>query len=58
MTHWVTVVMISNGSTFQMIPIIFEPDRAGLLGSTSAIAGYGAFIIPQAIARSHQSWSS
>ena len=40
---------IGNGSTFQMIPIIFEPDRAGpVLGWTSAIAGYGAFIIPQA----------
>lgn len=40
---------IGNGSTFQMIPIIFEPDRAGpVLGWTSAVAGYGAFIIPQA----------
>ena len=40
---------IGNGSTFQMIPIIFEASRAGpVLGWTSAIAGYGAFIIPQA----------
>ena len=40
---------IGNGSTFQMIPIIFEPHRAGpVLGWTSAIAGYGAFVIPQA----------
>lgn len=40
---------IGNGSTFQMIPIIFEANRAGpVLGWTSAIAGYGAFIIPQA----------
>ncbi|MFM2310948.1 MAG: Nitrate/nitrite transporter NarK [Cyanobacteriota bacterium] len=40
---------IGNGSTFQMIPIIFKPDRAGAgLDWTSAVAGYGAFIIPQA----------
>ena len=39
---------IGSGSTFRMIPIIFEPDRAGpVLGWTSAVAAYGAFIIPK-----------
>jgi len=39
---------IGNGSTFRMIPIIFEPKHAGpVLGWTSAIAAYGAFIIPR-----------
>ena len=38
---------IGNGSTFRMIPIIFEPAKAGpVLGWTSAIAAYGAFVIP------------
>jgi NNP family nitrate/nitrite transporter-like MFS transporter len=38
---------IGNGSTFRMIPIIFERDQAGpVLGWTSAIAAYGAYIIP------------
>ncbi|HWP84145.1 MAG TPA: antiporter [Terriglobia bacterium] len=39
---------IGNGSTFRMIPIIFEPSQAGpVLGWTSAVAAYGAFLIPQ-----------
>jgi NNP family nitrate/nitrite transporter-like MFS transporter len=39
---------IGNGSTFRMIPIIFEAARAGpVLGWTSAVAAYGAFLIPQ-----------
>ena len=39
---------IGNGSTFRMIPIIFEPAQAGpVLGWTSAIAAYGAFIVPK-----------
>lgn len=39
---------IGNGSTFRMIPFIFEPAQAGpVLGWTSAIAAYGSFIIPQ-----------
>jgi len=39
---------IGNGSTFRMIPIIFKPEHAGpVLGWTSAIAAYGAFIIPR-----------
>jgi MFS transporter, NNP family, nitrate/nitrite transporter len=39
---------IGNGSTFQMVPGIFKPDQAGpVLGWTSAVAAYGAFIIPK-----------
>ncbi|MHB9078465.1 MAG: MFS transporter [Pirellulaceae bacterium] len=38
---------IGNGSTFRMIPMIFSKDQAGpVLGWTSAIAAYGAFLIP------------
>jgi NNP family nitrate/nitrite transporter-like MFS transporter len=38
---------IGNGSTFRMVPIIFEPAQAGpVLGWTSAVAAYGAFLIP------------
>ena len=39
---------IGNGSTFRMIPIIFKSEMAGpVLGWTSAVAAYGAFIIPR-----------
>ncbi|MCB0713739.1 MAG: NarK/NasA family nitrate transporter [Ignavibacteriae bacterium] len=39
---------IGNGSTFRSIPYIFQPEQAGpVLGWTSAVAAYGAFIIPQ-----------
>ncbi len=39
---------VGNGSTFRMIPVIFSKDQAGpVLGWTSAIAAYGAFVIPQ-----------
>lgn len=39
---------IGNGSTFRMIGVIFKPEHAGpVLGWTSAIAAYGAFIIPK-----------
>ena len=39
---------IGNGSTFRMIPIIFEAKLAGpVLGWTSAVAAYGAFLIPR-----------
>ena len=42
---------IGNGSTFRMIPIIFSKDQAGpVLGWTSAIAAYGAFLIPKIFA--------
>ncbi|MBT3243632.1 MAG: NarK/NasA family nitrate transporter [Bacteroidetes bacterium] len=39
---------IGNGSTFRSIPYIFSQKLAGpVLGWTSAIAAYGAFIIPK-----------
>jgi len=39
---------VGNGSTFRMIPIIFSKEQAGpVLGWTSAIAAYGAFLIPK-----------
>jgi NNP family nitrate/nitrite transporter-like MFS transporter len=39
---------VGNGSTFRMIPMIFEPAQAGpVLGWSSAVAAYGAFVIPQ-----------
>ena len=39
---------IGNGSTFRSIPYIFSSEQAGpVLGWTSAIAAYGAFIIPK-----------
>jgi len=39
---------IGNGSTFRMIGVIFEPAQAGpVLGWSSAIAAYGAFVIPR-----------
>lgn len=39
---------IGNGSTFRMIPLIFKPDQAGpVLGWTSAVGAYGAFLVPQ-----------
>ena len=38
---------IGNGSTFRSIPYIFSKEQAGpVLGWTSAIAAYGAFVIP------------
>ena len=42
---------IGNGSTFRMVPIIFPKEQAGpVLGWTSAIAAYGAFLIPNIFA--------
>jgi NNP family nitrate/nitrite transporter-like MFS transporter len=39
---------LGNGSTFRSIPYIFNKEQAGpVLGWTSAIAAYGAFIIPK-----------
>jgi NNP family nitrate/nitrite transporter-like MFS transporter len=38
---------VGNGSTFRMIPAIFPPREAGpVLGWTSAIGAYGAFVLP------------
>ncbi len=42
---------IGNGSTFRMIAVIFKPEQAGpVLGWTSAVAAYGAFLIPIVLA--------
>ena len=42
---------IGNGSTFRMIPFIFSKEQAGpVLAWTSAIAAYGAFLIPKVFA--------
>jgi NNP family nitrate/nitrite transporter-like MFS transporter len=39
---------VGNGSTFRTIAIVFDREQAGpVLGWTSAVAAYGAFIIPQ-----------
>jgi NNP family nitrate/nitrite transporter-like MFS transporter len=39
---------IGNGSTFRTIAVVFDKEQAGpVLGWTSAMAAYGAFIIPQ-----------
>jgi len=39
---------IGNGSTFRMVPIIFPKEQAGpVLGWISAVAAYGAYIIPK-----------
>ena len=47
---------IGNGSTFRSIPYIFPRELAGpVLGWTSAIAAYGAFIIPKVIGQQIQS---
>jgi NNP family nitrate/nitrite transporter-like MFS transporter len=42
---------IGDGSTFRMIAVIFKPEQAGpVLGWTSAVAAYGAFLIPIVLA--------
>jgi NNP family nitrate/nitrite transporter-like MFS transporter len=42
---------IGNGSTFRMVAVIFSKEQAGpVLGWTSAIAAYGAFLIPKIFA--------
>jgi NNP family nitrate/nitrite transporter-like MFS transporter len=41
---------IGNGSTFRSVGIIFDRQQAGpVLGWTSAVAAYGAFIAPVVI---------
>ncbi len=41
---------IGNGSTFRTIAVVFDKVQAGpVLGWTSAVAAYGAFIIPQVL---------
>ncbi|MEK7767557.1 MAG: antiporter, partial [bacterium] len=42
---------IGNGSTFRMIPMVFSQEHAGpVLGWASAIAAYGAFLVPNIFA--------
>jgi len=39
---------IGNGSTFRTVAVVFDKEQAGpVLGWTSAVAAYGAFLIPQ-----------
>ncbi|MEE8387771.1 MAG: hypothetical protein V3R65_04275 [Acidiferrobacterales bacterium] len=39
---------VGNGSTFRTIAMVFNAEQAGpVLGWTSAVAAYGAFIIPK-----------
>ena len=41
---------VGNGSTFRTISIVFDKEQAGpVLGWTSAVAAYGAFLIPKLI---------
>jgi NNP family nitrate/nitrite transporter-like MFS transporter len=41
---------VGNGSTFRTIAVVFDQERRGpALGWTSAVAAYGAFIIPKVI---------
>ena len=43
-----TATGVGNGSTFRTIAMIFNEEQAGpVLGWTSAVAAYGAFIIPK-----------
>lgn len=50
---------VGNGSTFRMIPIIFPRKEAGpVLGWTSAIGAYGAFVIPMLFSWSLSRWHS
>jgi len=45
-----TATGIGNGSTFRTISIIFNEEQRGpVLGWTSAVAAYGAFLIPKVI---------
>jgi len=41
---------VGNGSTFRTIAVVFDQEQRGpVLGWTSAVAAYGAFIIPKVI---------
>ncbi|MCG8603648.1 antiporter [bacterium] len=45
-----TATGIGNGSTFRTISMVFNAEQAGpVLGWTSAVAAYGAFLIPKVI---------
>jgi len=46
---------IGNGSTFRSIGFIFDPQQKGpVLGWTSAVAAYGAFIAPRVMGQEIQ----
>jgi len=46
---------IANGSVFQMIPMMFsKKESAAVLGFSSAIGAYGAFLIPKSFGESIQ----
>lgn len=50
-----TATGIGNGSTFRTIAVVFNEEQRGpVLGWTSAVAAYGAFIIPQVIGEQMQ----
>ena len=57
---------VGNGSTFRSMGVMFDKEQAGpVLGWTSAVAAYGAFLIPRSSAsrstpvpRSEPSWAS
>mgnify|MGYP002395914262 CR=1 FL=1 len=54
-----TTTGVANGSTFRMIPVIFNPKEAApVLGFTAAIAAYGAYFIPKSFGWSIQSTGS
>ena len=45
-----TATGVGNGSTFRTIAVVFNEEQAGpVLGWTSAVAAYGAFIIPKVL---------
>jgi len=45
-----TATGIGNGSTFRTIAMVFDKEQTGpVLGWTSAVAAYGAFIIPKVL---------
>jgi NNP family nitrate/nitrite transporter-like MFS transporter len=45
-----TATGVGNGSTFRTIAMVFNKEQAGpVLGWTSAVAAYGAFIIPKVL---------
>ncbi|MBT3215914.1 MAG: NarK/NasA family nitrate transporter [Candidatus Marinimicrobia bacterium] len=47
---------IGNGSTFRTISMVFNQEQAGpVLGWTSAVAAYGAFLIPKIIGENMKS---
>jgi NNP family nitrate/nitrite transporter-like MFS transporter len=50
---------VGNGSTFRMIPVIFPPKEAGpVLGWTSAVGAYGAFLVPMLFSWSFSKFAS